>query len=66
MVHLSPMTDLRENIVFCKPAFLLSANPCPYNDESRNCDQLQDTVGCNETLLNLLCRATCNCETEIK
>nr|XP_020026245.1 cysteine-rich secretory protein 1 [Castor canadensis] len=44
----------------------LCTNPCHYYDEYRNCKKQVKILGCNHPSIQLFCKATCLCKTEIK
>ncbi|XP_019483684.1 PREDICTED: cysteine-rich secretory protein 1 [Hipposideros armiger] len=44
----------------------LCTNPCVYYDEHTNCKKQKKVLGCQHPSVQLLCKATCLCHTEIK
>ncbi|XP_064002801.1 cysteine-rich venom protein ophanin-like [Pogoniulus pusillus] len=43
----------------------LCTNPCKYQDQYANCNNMKDLFGCSYSLVKDKCRATCKCTTQI-
>ncbi|XP_077018162.1 cysteine-rich secretory protein 1 [Tamandua tetradactyla] len=44
----------------------LCTNPCPYADEIINCKEQIKILGCSHQSVELLCKASCLCKTQVK